>query len=73
MVGETNPKTWTRVETETDEKAVAGKSTDLESFDNEIWRLESLDDLELPGTVASLKTKLGTRIFIVGTSNLLSS
>jgi len=46
--------------------------TDLESFEREIQRLHSLDDLELPKTVARLKTQFGTRIFLVGTAHFSS-
>lgn len=44
----------------------------LEDFEREIQRLQSLDDLELPKTVAKLKTKFGTRIFLVGTAHFSS-
>ena len=45
----------------------APQELDMESFERQIQRLESLDHLKLPPTVARLKTKYGTRIFLVGT------
>jgi len=47
----------------------AAQELDMESFERQIQRLESLDQLELPQTVARLKTKYGTRIFLVGTAH----
>jgi len=45
------------------------KDADLDHFLKQVRRVESLDEIELPVTVKRLKTKYGTRIFLVGTAH----
>jgi len=45
------------------------RQMDMDQFEREISRLQSLDDVELPATVTKLETKYGTRIFLVGTAH----
>merc|ERR1719193_340349 len=42
---------------------------DADSYERRLRKLETLDELELPETVAKLKTKYGTRIFLIGTAH----
>jgi len=45
------------------------RQMDMDQFEREISRMQSLDDVELPATVTKLETKYGTRIFLVGTGH----
>merc|ERR1712002_1235214 len=45
------------------------RQMDMDQFEREISRMQSLDDVELPATVTKLETKYGTRIFLVGTAH----
>ena len=51
-----------------DEDILEGDS-EIDAFHKRLHKIESLDEIDLPSTVKRLKTKYGTRMFLIGTGN----